>query len=648
MNGEKSSNKELKDKELSKKSSSSSLGTVIESMIENAFMEILIFLQKALPSQLAIGLIQDYYVRENMFNSVFIYFRQNYINIFTKNNDFVNKSFSVDKEKTKVKLGEIEREERANFERENGQGQELNASFFTEDIPNHFIVKCLIKDNIIKPRTVSDLSLAINLPASVLLPPILLYQATVEYLFKNILTKYYIDVLKEEIKTIDAKKKSGSGANSHVIYIERLNEKMEQLAEELIDFDASFFPPKYSIFFDVLIESINQLDGKGVLEDCDQQLRNMEKIDLENLRDENFSIVAKRLSSIMDSSNLGYQYIENIKRERVLILKEYEDEDELSLPDEKYQMQLNYYTQDALANIRKTYRNKVFSSANKADHLLGIVDSKLYGDAYSLIINSIEDLKENYKKYLQECSDLSCNSEEDSFLCSSYISAKDDKTFTKIKNDIRKNFNIIQQRISEIYGQRYPADRHVLEDRLSSLKKELEALDSLVNPFYLDSGFVLDVIATSIKRKRTTFTALRNAIATWLGTFEMPEKIERGQIEKKVVKQVTIKKKPIIRDLIQKEALKDTNTSIEETNKERKVEEEIKAENVEIMQKRKRGRPRKIESTEAQEIKKESLGITKEEVVQKRKRGRPRKEESGIIIKKKNKNLKQKNLFKEI
>ena len=118
MNGEKSSNKKLKDKELSRENASSSLGIVIESMIENAFMEILIFLQKALPSQLAIGLIQDYYVRRNMFNSVFIYFRQNYINIFTKNNDFVNKGFSVDKEKTKIKLGEIEREEKANFERE--------------------------------------------------------------------------------------------------------------------------------------------------------------------------------------------------------------------------------------------------------------------------------------------------------------------------------------------------------------------------------------------------------------------------------------------------------------------------------------------------------------------------------------------------
>ena len=48
-------------------------------------------------------------------------------------------------------------------------------------------------------------------------------------------------------------------------------------------------------------------------------------IDLENIRNRGFNTAINSITSILDTSKMGYQYVENLKNARELILREYED-----------------------------------------------------------------------------------------------------------------------------------------------------------------------------------------------------------------------------------------------------------------------------------------------------------------------------------
>ena len=626
----------------------SNKGIIIDSLIENELSEIFVFFQQKLPKDVVVKLKQNNEIRDMIFN----YFARNCDELIRKSHSLPSKSLDIGVERnvqSSISTGSLELEEtelKNSWQERKYSRESLNASFFTENIEHDSIVKCSIRDNTMKPRTVSDLNLAINLPASMFFTPIFLYQASVEYLLKNILTKYYINEMDEEIKTIDMKIKVDSKLNSQTKctsqYVENLMKKMKNLNEETIDYESPSFLSKYSIYFDVLLENITQLSSETTKNMWVKQIQNeVNGRDTEGIRNETFNIIANNLSSIIDTSTLGYQYIENIKTERLLILREYEDEDDLSLPDERYQIQLTYYDHMKLAETRKIYRDKVFSCATKVDHLLSIIDSKLYGDAYSIVINSNEDLQASYKTYVQECVSSSL-ANEDSYIPCAYKGAKEDKTFVNIKNDIRKNFNISQQRIEEIYGSKYSIDRRVLEDRLLSLKKELNDIDALVNPFYITPGFLLDVSATSIKRKHTTFVALRSAIGAWLLSFKVANKDMQNNFIKTEAK---LSEKNIENRIDGKEDIK-----AEEKGKEDK---ELCVQ--EVRERKKRGRPKKVDikrveiADERKDVENTSSEISKQPSYVKTSEDKENKmERKKVDIRRKKNHSKKKPLLREI
>ena len=674
----------MKDEKSSKKGVllDSTKSFMMDSLIENELKKFFFFLQRKLPKDVGTELNQNDEAKCLMSNFMFHYFVQNYNKLIEKNPCLVDNLVNMNEMTASVCSGMTEKklqEQKQSSQAKTSHG-ELNVSFFTENMQCYPIVRCSIKDNIIKPRTVSDLSLAINLPASECLPFTLLYQAVVECLFKNILTEYYMDVMEEEIKILNENKKKKGTSFSDAIYIEALQKKMKELGEENIDFESPLFQSKYSMLFDVLAESIKKLNRGNILNECQQQLKTAEEIiDLEHLRDKNFSMLAKELASIVDSSLSGYQYIENIKGERILILREYEcnyeDKEDLALPDERYQLALSYCDHTKLAEKRRMYRDRVFACANKIDHLLSVVDTKLYGDAYSVIINSMEDLQKHYKTYVEECESFSSKMGEDSsikkgsFFLSSVLS-KDDKTFESIKNDIRKNFEIIQQRIQEIYGGKRSVDREVLEERFSLLKDEERRIDSLVHPFYLTPGFLLEVSATSIKRRCITFTALQSVISTWIISFEKLAVLAKELFEKKKIAKKSVKKERIETEVIEKEIVVKTQTTQKE-NKKKKMESTsvpdklTKTEKIEKEEKIAEDENAQNKNERKQEGKNQ-INVKKEKTVVKnrkkqnvedfevtegegeRKKVGAKKEEERKNIKRRNKNPKQKNLFREI
>jgi len=78
-------------------------------------------------------------------------------------------------------------------------------------------------------------------------------------------------------------------------------------------------------------------------------------IDIENIRNRGFNTAMNSITSILDTSKMGYQYLENLKNAREMILQEYEDTDPANLPDERYQIRMKYYDNAQLIEERRSY-----------------------------------------------------------------------------------------------------------------------------------------------------------------------------------------------------------------------------------------------------------------------------------------------------
>jgi len=62
----------------------------------------------------------------------------------------------------------------------------------------------------------------------------------------------------------------------------------------------------------------------------------------------------------------------------------------------------------------------------------------------------------------------------------------------------------------------YQSERKVMEERLSLLEKEFSFFDAVTNPYLIQSGILLEVNATSIKRKKTTLDTMSKVLNEFL------------------------------------------------------------------------------------------------------------------------------------
>ncbi|MFP4374425.1 MAG: cytoplasmic filament protein CfpA, partial [Spirochaetaceae bacterium] len=78
--------------------------------------------------------------------------------------------------------------------------QKTDVGAFIRGENAYSIVKCAFKDNISKPKTVTDVKLSVNILDSELISPIFQYQATVEYLIKDQISRTITNLIDREIE----------------------------------------------------------------------------------------------------------------------------------------------------------------------------------------------------------------------------------------------------------------------------------------------------------------------------------------------------------------------------------------------------------------------------------------------------------------
>ena len=406
--------------------------------------------------------------------------------------------------------------------------QKMDTGAFIRGENAYSVVKCAFTDNIEKPRNVTDVKMSINILDSELISPIFHYQVTVEYLIKDLLGKYVIEMIDKELENLkDARIDQGlEELSDSEILFSRLG-KVENYTDDDRDNAKS---KRYALVSKTVIDKLSGLRAEIDHETFDQlNIReNLKRIiDIENLRNRGFNTAINSITSILDTSKMGYQYIENLKNARELIIREYEDTDVANLPDERYQINLKYLDNAQLIEERKAYDVQLKSFETEVHHIWDVLhtiyeETKRFGrvhDFNDLASKKKKSIKVKIKDKTGEplYQDIDKVWDEISFVRPAETEVeRSNRTYIYEKNRISQHIILMRKKLKEMYAYQYPIERRVIEDRLNFIEKEYSRFAYKINPYHIQPGIILDVDITSIKRKKATLNSMANVLNEFL------------------------------------------------------------------------------------------------------------------------------------
>jgi hypothetical protein len=540
----------------------------VNQLLEEETNKVLHHLQSRLPKEVLERLDVMGSLKEKLYN----YFNQNYQNMFnrymvTAEDEMVKKVRNyIDKEETKV-LARYTPKEIADLLDQVGGADKFNTGEIEKSIVNMYghlqghiqrgindlenltnsllrqktdvgafirgenaysVVKCAFKDNIIKPKTVTDVKLSVNILDSELISPIFHYQVTVEYLIKDLISKHIIDTIDKEIERLkDERVDQGQEelSDSEIIFA-KMN-RVETFTDDKADDPKA---KRFGYIAKALMDRISDLRAEIDPSTFDQLnvRENLKKIvDMENIRNRGFNTAINSITSILDTSKMGYQYIENLKNARELLIREYEDTDTANLPDERYQIRMRYYDNAQLMEDRKAYDVQIKSFENEVLHLWDVL-SMIYEDSKFLTrVTDFADLAKLYKKKIRKnikektgdplYEDIAKVWDEISFIKPAETEVERmNRTYVYEKDKLRHKIILMRDKMKNMYGYQYPIQRRVMEERLAFLEREFNRFDYMINPYHIQPGLLLDVDITSIKRKKATLDGMANVLNEFL------------------------------------------------------------------------------------------------------------------------------------
>jgi hypothetical protein len=255
---------------------------------------------------------------------------------------------------------------------------------------------------------------------------------------------------------------------------------------------------------------------------------NLKKIvDIENIRSRGFNTAINSITSILDTSKMGYQYIENLKNARELLIREYEDTDAAHLPDERYQVRMRYFDNAQLIEERKAYDVQMKSFETEIEHLWDVLHV-IYEDAKpGFKITDFEDLAKKQKNRIRKLvkeknveplyEDIAKVWDEITFVKPAETDVERmNRTYIYEKDKIKQRLILMRDKMKAMYDYQYPLARRVMEDRLNFLEKEYFRYDYMINPYHIQPGLFLEVDITSIKRKKATLNGMANVLNEFL------------------------------------------------------------------------------------------------------------------------------------
>jgi len=406
--------------------------------------------------------------------------------------------------------------------------QKTDVGAFIRGENAYSVVKCSFKDNQYKPKTVTDVKLSVNILDSELISPIFHYQVTVEHLIKDQISKTILDLIDREVERFKAqlleegKEELSDG--------EILFEKIKRVPNYTDDDKDDEKSKRYTFLAKSLMEKIEGLRAEIDPKEFDPlNIReNIKKIvDMENIRNRGFNTAVNSLTSILDTSKMGYQHIENLKNARELIIREYEDTDPTQLPDERYQIRLKYYDQAQLIKEREAYDKQMEEFKKEIEHVYDVVEMVYQSNKKFLRVNDFDDLAKRMKNKIKRkikkvTGDPLYEDMKKTWNEIMHIKAEDtdveklNQTYLYEKTLLKKMLRKAREKVQKIYGYQNPKTRVILDERINFLEREFEEFDYLINPYHIQPGLLLDVDITSLKRKKFTLNGMANVLNEFL------------------------------------------------------------------------------------------------------------------------------------
>jgi len=405
---------------------------------------------------------------------------------------------------------------------------------FVQGDNSYAIVKCSFRDNGRRPKTVMDLKLSISILDSELISPIYHYQVPVTALIKDVVAKNIHSLIDQEIeKTNVDRVDSGDTAMGEQ---DKIFAQFKALDNYVSDTDDEV---RYQFVAKRFLDAVEGIGAEIEAQDYDALgiRENIIKIiDNQNLRNQGFNTSVNAITRILDNSRMGYQFIENYKNARDCIIREYEDEDDSRLPDERYSIRLAYYDQEQLLSLRDAYLKQVEELDSEVAHLWDVCEGIYKADRTTKGYDDWETLSEKMlfgtpepvhtgKRGRGEPEPVAApkpKAPESRWNEISFIAPEPTEVDTKNPtlehklSEIENRFPLMGEKMQKVFADQNDEVRQVVERRLGFLKSQFDEFSNQINPFHIQPGLLLDIDITSIKKKQTTMKNMSNVINEFL------------------------------------------------------------------------------------------------------------------------------------
>ena len=411
------------------------------------------------------------------------------------------------------------------------QRQDVGA--FIRSDNTYAVVKCSFRDNYKKPDKVVDVKLAVNVLDSELVSPIIVHQLMTQHLIKQVIAGHIHELIEKEIDELNGQLRSEG--RSPLDENEQVFEKIKSV-EHYTDDGETETSLRYQFLSRNFLDRVEQMSGELTEEHVDA-LSIREMIDRllrdEHLRTRGWNTAVNTLTSILDTGRMGYQYIQNHKNARLLVVREYEQTDQLQLPDEHYDFAMRHYTPQQIREEKLAYSAQLAEFQREVMRLWDVVEAVYVEekqrrgrrDWNDVVESRIAVEKPKRSSFWgggdddadEDDTPLAQAWNEISFVQRELTSLEAlNQTYEALIQEYKQRFLIVRRRLKGIFENNFPAHRLVVEERLNQLESEFLDFMSRINPYHIQPGLVLEVNITSIKRLKMTVFGMTNVLKEFL------------------------------------------------------------------------------------------------------------------------------------
>ncbi|PKL35750.1 MAG: cytochrome C oxidase subunit II [Spirochaetae bacterium HGW-Spirochaetae-1] len=403
--------------------------------------------------------------------------------------------------------------------------QKTDVGAFVRGENAYAILKCVFKDNELRPKYVYDVKLSINILDSELISPMYHYQTTVEALMKDAIQKHIQDLIDRQVQQFNDELVD-QGRNE-LSASEKMFEKIKRIENFTDDEKDDEKSKRYTIMAKRFLDKIEGLRAEIDVEEYDPlNIRENIKfiIDEENIRNRGYNTAVNSITSILDTSKLGYQVCDNMKNARTCNIREYEEADKTILPDERYAMRLQFYDQNQLRESKKEFDKQMAAFTMEITALWEVIHAYYESKKRFRSLKDFDDLANRImnkewkreKKMREEESDAVLWNEVGEMYNENTFVEKNNRTYEDRIRNLKGKLVYLNDMLQKMHGYQNPVERVILDERISFMEKRFNEFTYIVNPHHIQPGLILDIDITTIKRKQYMLKGMANVLNEFL------------------------------------------------------------------------------------------------------------------------------------